>query len=153
MFKFESDLNSGEEMSENPRVRYHANQVIRTLNKIIIVISRSQFDSDSNSCIALLQDQERLFEQGERHYHYGLKIEHFTVFENCFIKSLEESLKINTFHEKYEISWRKLIRYIFKQFTDGMKFEKKEELKLEKQKSIEKKKLWKNKRLWKNKLV
>ena len=62
------------------------------------------------------------------------------MFENCFIKSLEESLKINTFHEKYEISWRKLIRYIFKQFTDGMKFEKKEELKLEKQKSLEKKK-------------
>ncbi len=54
---------------------------------------------------------------------------HKKVFENCFIKSLEESLNVSVFHEKFENPWRKLIQYIFKQYTDGMNFEEKEEIK------------------------
>ena len=42
------------------------------------------------------------------------------IFENCFIKSLEESLNFNKFHEKFEMPWRKLIQYIFKLYADGM---------------------------------
>ena len=45
------------------------------------------------------------------------------VFENCFIKSLEESLDVSVFDEKFENPWRKLIQYIFKQYSNGMNFE------------------------------
>ena len=48
----------------------------------------------------------------------------------CFIESLEEILNVSNFLEKFEIPWRKLIQFIFKQYKDGMKFEKNEENKL-----------------------
>ena len=50
------------------------------------------------------------------------------MFEDCFIKSLEQSLNVSLFQQKFEIPWRKLIQYIFKQYTDGMNFEEKEEI-------------------------
>jgi hypothetical protein len=43
------------------------------------------------------------------------------IFENCFIQSLNEILNVNDyFYDKFEKPWRKLIHYIFKQYTDGM---------------------------------
>jgi hypothetical protein len=48
----------------------------------------------------------------------------------CFIESLEEILNVSIFQEKFEIPWRKLVQFIFKQYSDGMKFEKNEENKL-----------------------
>ena len=51
------------------------------------------------------------------------------IFENCFIKSLDEILNVSNFHEKFENPWRKLIQFIFKKYTEGMNFEQKEELK------------------------
>ena len=33
------------------------------------------------------------------------------------------------FSRKFEKPWRKLIQFIFKQYTDGMNFEQKEEIK------------------------
>jgi hypothetical protein len=71
LFGFASNLESSNEMIKNTRVRYHANQVINTLDKIIILLTKS-FLSE--------QDKELLIELGERHYHYGLKIEYFKVY-------------------------------------------------------------------------
>ena len=51
------------------------------------------------------------------------------IFEDCFIKSLEEYLKNDLFNEKFEKPWRKLIQYVFKQYTDGINFEKLEDKK------------------------
>ena len=73
LFGFASNLESSNEMIQNTRVRYHANQVINTLDKIIILLTKS-FLSE--------QDKELLIELGERHYHYGLKIEYFKVYIN-----------------------------------------------------------------------
>jgi hypothetical protein len=54
---------------------------------------------------------------------------YYKLFENCFIKSLENSLNVGIlFQEKFETSWRKLIQFIFKHYTDGMDFEKKEDI-------------------------
>jgi hypothetical protein len=47
----------------------------------------------------------------------------------CFIESLEDILNVSNFHDKFENPWRKLIQFIFKQYSDGMNFEKKEDLK------------------------
>ena len=47
----------------------------------------------------------------------------FKIFENCFIESLDEILSVATFQNKFETPWRKLIQYIFKQYTDGMNLE------------------------------
>jgi hypothetical protein len=101
-------------------LNYHANQIIKTFDKIVILFTES---------LITQKDKEKLVELGKRHYHYGLKKEHFIIFENCFIKSLEESLQVHMFKEKFENPWRKLIRYIFKKYTNGMNFQKKEELK------------------------
>jgi hypothetical protein len=49
----------------------------------------------------------------------------------CFIESLEEILNVSNFNEKFENPWRKLIRYIFKKYEDGMNFEKNEKNKRE----------------------
>ena len=73
LFGFASNLESNNEMIKNTRVRYHANQVINTLNKIVVLLTKS-FLSE--------QDKELLIELGERHYHYGLKIEYFKVYIN-----------------------------------------------------------------------
>lgn len=55
---------------------------------------------------------------------------YYKLFENCFIKSLENSLNVGIlFQEKFETPWRKLIQFIFKHYTDGMDFEKKEDIK------------------------
>jgi len=132
----------GEDTLENPspRLLYHSNQVIRTLNKIVHVLKSTLSEETTSSRIALIQDQEQLFEKGERHYHYGIKTEHFIIFEDCFIQSLKECLSMDMFYEKFETPWRKLIRYIFKQYTNGMNYEKNEEIKSEikRQKSVKK---------------
>jgi hypothetical protein len=70
MFKFLNTSNSINDMMENAKVRYHANQVVKTLNKIVIVLIKSSINE---------QDKELLVELGQRHYHYGLKKEYFIV--------------------------------------------------------------------------
>ena len=70
LFGFASNLESSNEMIKNTRVRYHGNQVINTMNKIVNLLTKS--------CLSE-QDKEFLIELGERHYHYGLKIEYFKV--------------------------------------------------------------------------
>ena len=45
------------------------------------------------------------------------------MFENSFIKCFEESLNVGIFHDKFEMPWRKLIQFIFKQYIDGMNTE------------------------------
>ena len=113
-----------DDIIENTKVRYHANQLVRTLNKIVMLMIKTP-----NCELERDQEKEKLIELGQRHYHYGIKKEHFKIFENCFIQSLEESLQVETFQEKLENPWRKLIHFLFKQYTDGMNFEKKEEIK------------------------
>ncbi len=47
------------------------------------------------------------------------------TFEDCFINSLEESVSLSMFHEKIENPWRKLVKFIFIKYTDGMNLEEK----------------------------
>ncbi len=69
MFLFSGNFESCT-MLEKTKVLYHANQLIRTINKIIFLLSKSSLDD---------QDKELLIELGQRHYHYGLKLEYFLV--------------------------------------------------------------------------
>ncbi len=144
MFVFASSLELVDDMMRNIMVRHHANQVIKILDKIVILLTKSSISE---------QDKITLFELGKDHYHFGLKKEHFQVFyyikysitnlilfntflkqifENCFIESLGEILDVSNFQDKFENPWRKLIQFLFKQYSDGMNFEKKEEIKSEK---------------------
>ena len=63
-------------MTANIQVKEHASKVVRTLDKIVILLTKSTISE---------QDKKKLFELGKRHYHYGLKIEYFKVIE--FYKS------------------------------------------------------------------
>ena len=70
LFGFASNLESSNEMIKNTRVRYHANQVINTLDKIIILLTKSTISK---------QDKDDLIRLGQLHYHFGLKKEYFKV--------------------------------------------------------------------------
>ncbi len=104
-------------MIENTQVIFHSNQMIKTLNKIIILLITQSVSE---------QDKDLLVQLGQRHYHYGLKKEYFDVFESCFILSLKEILNITNklFYDKFENPWKKLIKFTFKQYIDEMITEK-----------------------------
>ena len=70
LFGFASNLESSNEMIQNTRVRYHANQVINTLDKIIILLTKSTISK---------QDKDDLIRLGKLHYHFGLKKDYFKV--------------------------------------------------------------------------
>ena len=70
LFGFASNLESSNEMIKNTRVRYHANQVINTLNKIIVLLTIFSISTE---------DKDDLIRLGKIHYHYGLKKEYFKV--------------------------------------------------------------------------
>ena len=76
MFGFASSLglanNNNNNMMENTYVRYHASQVIKKLTKIIILLTKS-FSLNE-------EEKDELIDLGERHYHFGLKMEYFLVF-------------------------------------------------------------------------
>jgi hypothetical protein len=57
-------------MLNNAQLKYHAEKVINTLEKIILL-------SDSSAISE--KDKERLITLGKNHYHYGLKKEYFKV--------------------------------------------------------------------------
>jgi hypothetical protein len=71
MFVFASSLELADDMMQNKMVRHHANQVIKILDKIVILLTKSLISE---------QDKINLFELGKNHYHFGLKKEHFQVF-------------------------------------------------------------------------
>ncbi len=71
MFKFANNLKTVTEMKQNPMVRLHGNQVVETLAKIVILLTKSSISE---------KDKDTLVELGKKHYHIGLKIEHFKVF-------------------------------------------------------------------------
>ena len=71
MFVFASSLELVDDMMRNRLVRHHANQVIKILDKIVILLTKSLISE---------QDKIKLFELGKDHYHFGLKKEHFQVF-------------------------------------------------------------------------
>jgi hypothetical protein len=72
LFGFASSLESVNNMMKNTCVHYHASQVIKKLTKIIILLTKS---------FSLNEDEkDELIDLGERHYHFGLKMEYFLVF-------------------------------------------------------------------------
>jgi hypothetical protein len=71
MFVFASSLELVEDLMKNIMLRHHANQVIKILDKIVILLTKSLISE---------QDKIKLFELGKNHYHFGLKKEHFQVF-------------------------------------------------------------------------
>jgi hypothetical protein len=75
-------LEKFEDMITNTMVHYHANQMIKTLNKIVILLKTSSINEE---------EKEKLIELGKRHYHFGLKNEHFKViiiFESLRIENI-----------------------------------------------------------------
>ena len=70
MFLFSSSLELAADMRLNPMVSKHGNQVIKKLDKIVVLLTKSSISE---------KDKEKLVELGQRHYHFGLKIEHFKV--------------------------------------------------------------------------
>jgi hypothetical protein len=77
MFIFASNLVLVSDMIDNLMVRTHADLVIKTLNDIIILLTKS-FISE--------KDKEKLVELGKQHYHFGIKKEYFKVY--CLFKLL-----------------------------------------------------------------
>ena len=57
-------------MLQNAQLKYHADKVISTLEKIILLSDSSTISEN---------DKERLVKLGKSHYHYGLKKEYFKV--------------------------------------------------------------------------
>ena len=80
MFLFASNLKLVADMIENKMVHFHANEVIKTLDKIVILLTKSTISE---------QDKNKLVELGKQHYHFGLKKEYFKVclyiFFNCLL--------------------------------------------------------------------
>ena len=70
MFKFANSLESVDEMMSNAQVRFHGNQMVNTMHKIVILLTEMSISK---------QDKEDLVELGQRHYHFGLKKDYFTV--------------------------------------------------------------------------
>ena len=70
MFIFASNLVLVSDMIDNLMVRTHADLVIKKLNDIVILLTKS-FISE--------KDKEKLVELGKQHYHYGIKKEYFKV--------------------------------------------------------------------------
>jgi hypothetical protein len=70
MFKFANSLDSVADMMQNTMIRYHANLIVETLDKIVILLTKSLISE---------QDKENIIELGKKHYHFGLKKEHFKV--------------------------------------------------------------------------
>jgi hypothetical protein len=79
MFLFASSLELAADMRLNPMVSKHGNQVIKRLDKIVVLLTKSSISE---------KDKEKLVELGQRHYHFGLKIEHFKVLFFLFSKFL-----------------------------------------------------------------
>jgi hypothetical protein len=73
MFKFASSLETVDEMMSNAQVRFHGDQMINTMDKIVILLTEMTISK---------QDKEDLVELGQRHYHFGLKKDYFTVIYN-----------------------------------------------------------------------
>ena len=69
MFVFASSLSLADLMT-NKMLHNHANQVIKTIDKIIISMIRSPISD---------QEKQKLLNLGKLHYHFGLKQEHFKV--------------------------------------------------------------------------
>jgi len=65
MFVFASSLELVDDMMRNIMVRHHANQVIKILDKIVILLTKSSISE---------QDKITLFELGKDHYHFQLQI-------------------------------------------------------------------------------
>lgn len=71
MWVFASSLELVTDIVQNQNVRHHANQMVKVLDKIIILLTQKPISE---------QEKQSLVELGKLHYHYGLKKEHFIVF-------------------------------------------------------------------------
>jgi hypothetical protein len=71
MFVFASNLSLVDDMIKNKTVCYHVTQLIKTLDKIVNLLT----------CKSTISEHEKnnLVELGKLHYHFGLKKEHFKV--------------------------------------------------------------------------
>ena len=76
MFKFANSLESTTNMLQNTKIRNHGNQVIKTLDKIIHLLVKSSINE---------KEKENLFSLGQKHYHFGLKHEHFKVIFKIYV--------------------------------------------------------------------
>lgn len=71
MFVFASSLSLVDDMIKNKTVCYHVTQLIKTLDKIVNLLTCKSTFSE--------QEKNNLVELGKLHYHFGLKKEHFKV--------------------------------------------------------------------------
>jgi hypothetical protein len=86
MFSITETLNlKAAGMNKNKRIYNHASQVIKILDKIIIIL----LTNSSVNC----EDKIKLVELGKRHYHFGVKKEYFKVNINRHLNSVFILLK------------------------------------------------------------
>jgi hypothetical protein len=75
LFNFATRLELIDDMMDNGMIRYHASLVINTLDRIVMMMTQSSICN---------KDKKQLIELGKRHYHYGLRVEHFQVKRSHF---------------------------------------------------------------------
>ena len=71
MFIFIGDTELVSDMVKNSILLYHASQVIETFDRIVSLLTKSSSFNE--------KDKEKLVCLGQKHYHFGLKKEHFLV--------------------------------------------------------------------------
>ena len=73
MFVFVSSFDFLADIMKNTMARYHSNKMITIMDKIINLLTISSSSSLSE------KDINQLVKLGERHYHFGIKTDHFKV--------------------------------------------------------------------------
>jgi hypothetical protein len=101
MFLFTSNLDSACDMFENTMIRHHAKLVIDYLDKIVILLTTSSSISG--------QDKDKLIDLGKRHYHFGLKKEHFKVIFDLILYNFVNVYTNNKFKLKIYIRYLKIV--------------------------------------------
>jgi len=72
MFVFVSGFDLLADIMKNTMARYHSNKVITIMDKIINLLTKSSSSLSE-------KDINQLVKLGERHYHFGIKTDHFKV--------------------------------------------------------------------------
>ena len=74
MFVFVGSFDFLADIMKNTMARYHSNKVITIMDKIINLLTKSSSSSSLSE-----KDINQLVKLGERHYHFGIKTNHFKV--------------------------------------------------------------------------
>ncbi|CAF0880104.1 unnamed protein product [Brachionus calyciflorus] len=120
---FATNLETEAEMISNSQLRYHAKKIMDVLSKVVVKAINSTNPEDFSV------EEFELARLGRNHFHYGVRREHFLLFEEALIYSLKKhtSGKI-TFTPKMERAWHKVFWQVANKIADGIELEEKDNL-------------------------